>query len=230
VVRLAAKLGLDGFTALQSAVQAELSDRLRPAALRIREAQPSDVVGRSLATELDNVAGTFDAVDAAAFERVVTRLADERHGVHVLPADASGGIGVLLADELAMLRRGVALLRGADVRVARSLAAVNTDDVVIVIDHRRYDRWVLDTTRVACARGGRIVALCDSALSPLADVAWTTFVVRAEGVGPFDSHVGTLALVNALVAGVAARLRGTAVERLDRIEAAWRQLGALIEE
>jgi DNA-binding MurR/RpiR family transcriptional regulator len=47
------------------------------------------------------------------------------------------------------------------------------------------------------------------------------FVVAARGVGPFDSHVGTLALLQALAAGVAARLRRSATERLDDVEAAW---------
>jgi DNA-binding MurR/RpiR family transcriptional regulator len=75
-----------------------------------------------------------------------------------------------------------------------------------------------------------VVALCDSSLSPLADLAWNTFVVRAEGAGPFDSHVGTLAIANALVTGAAAALRPAATERLDGIEAAWRHFGALIDE
>src|SRR4051795_52278 len=45
VVRLAAKLGYDGFTSMQSAIQDELGQRLRPAAERIREVTPSDVLG-----------------------------------------------------------------------------------------------------------------------------------------------------------------------------------------
>jgi hypothetical protein len=54
-------------------------------------------------------------------------------------------------------------------------------------------------------------------------------VVTAAGAGPFDSHVGTLALMNMLVAGAAIRLRGVATERLDRAEAAWRASNALSE-
>ena len=60
-----------------------------------------------------------------------------------------------------------------------------------------------------------------AALSPLATVAKASFAVSAVGAGPFDSHVGTLALVNALVTGVAARLRTSATDRLDRVESAW---------
>jgi DNA-binding MurR/RpiR family transcriptional regulator len=40
-------------------------------------------------------------------------------------------------------------------------------------------------------------------------------------VGPFDSHVGTLVLLDALAAGVAAKLQKTATARLDAIEVAW---------
>jgi DNA-binding MurR/RpiR family transcriptional regulator len=51
----------------------------------------------------------------------------------------------------------------------------------------------------------------------------------AASAGPFDSHVATLALLNAIVAAVADRLRTSATDRLDRIEAAWRSAGALID-
>jgi len=230
VVRLAMKLGYEGFTALQCAVQDELGQRLRPAAERIREVPPSDVLGRVRAVELDNVAGTLEAAASGAFEEAVAALADEGRGVHVVAGEASRGIGLLFADELAMLRGGVSIWIGADVRLARHLAEVRRDDVIVAIDHRRYERWVLDTSRLAGRRGAKIVALCDSALSPLADLAWCTFVVRAQAAGPFDSHVGTLALTNALLAGAAARLRRPASDRLDGIETAWREYGALIEE
>ncbi len=230
VVRLAAKLGYDGFTALQTAVQGELGQRLRPAAERIHEVPTSDVLGRVRAVELDNVAGTLEAASPEAFDEVVGMLADETHRIHVLAGDASRGIGMLFADELSMLRAGVAIWFGADVRMARNLADVQRGDVLVVIDHRRYERWVIETTRLARERGARVVALCDSALSPLADLAWSTFVVRAESAGPFDSHIGTVALINALMAGAAARRQQPAADRLDSIETAWREYGALFDE
>ena len=73
------------------------------------------------------------------------------------------------------------------------------------------------------------VSIADSVLSPVAACAQRTLVVTAAGAGPFDSHVGTLALMNVLVAGAAIKLRGVATERLDRAEAAWRASNALSE-
>ena len=77
--------------------------------------------------------------------------------------------------------------------------------------------------------GLKRVALTDSALSPLAGASDSSMVLRAGGVGPFDSHVGTLALLNVLVAGVSDVLRDVAADRLDRAEAAWSAESLLID-
>ncbi len=240
VVRLAAKLGYEGFVDLQAAVQAEMAGRLRPAAARIREAPPDDVLGRTLAVELDNLMATLGVAERPAFERAVRLLAGSGKGtgrpagrigqsrVLILSGDASHGVAVLLATELGLLRSGVEQLTGSEVRVARALAQVGRADVLVVLDLPRYDRWVLSAAERAAAAGARLVAVTDSALSPLAASAEVRFTVGAAGAGPFDSHVGMLALANALVTGVAARLQRSATERLDRVEAAWRETGALV--
>ena len=100
---------------------------------------------------------------------------------------------------------------------------------MVAIDLRRYDRWVVEAAGAARGHGAWIAAITDSLLSPLAAVADRTFTVAAAGGGPFDSHVGTLALANVAVAGVADRLRADATERLDRAETAWREGGALTD-
>lgn len=229
VVRFAGKLGLDGFVGLQAGVQAELGRQLGPAAERIRQRPPSDLLGRSLDVELDNVRRTLDAVDRDDFAAAVDCLADRRRRVAVLAAEASLGAAAQLAGDLGLLRDGVILLTGSEVRVGRLLADLEEGDTLLAVDLRRYERWVLATARRAAARGIRVVAVTDSRLSPLADLGGPCFVAAATGAGPFDSHVGILALANALVAAVAARLRGSATRRLDRVEAAWHEAGSLVD-
>jgi DNA-binding MurR/RpiR family transcriptional regulator len=229
VVRLAAKLGFDGFTSLQDAVQAELAHRLRPAAERIRQPVAPDVVGRTMATELDNVQSTLEQADRQAFGRAVAALSSRTARVAVLSGEASAGIAHQAVGELSLLREGVELVVGTEVAVVRAIALLGPGDACLVIDLRRYDRWVLEAARLAGERGVTLIALTDSALSPLALEADASFTVVAASAGPFDSHVATLALLNAMVAAVADRLRTSATDRLDRIEAAWRSAGALID-
>lgn len=229
VVRLAAKLGIDGFVGLQAGVQADLGRQLRPAAERIRQRPPTDVLGRSLDAEVANVQRTLEAVDREAFAGAVSRLADRRRQVGVLAAEASVGVANQLAADLGLVRPGVVLVTGSEVRVGRLLAELAEGDTLLALDLRRYERWVLATARRAADRGVGVVAVTDSTLSPLADLAGPCFVVAAESAGPFDSQVGILALGNAMVAAVAARLRVTATRRLDRVEAAWHEAGSLVD-
>ncbi len=229
VVRLASKLDYDGFTALQSSVQHDLANQLRPAAERIREPSTSDAVNRHLQLEVGNVRSTLDGLDAEALADVDAHLADPTARVFVLSGDASRGVATQFVADLGALRDGVSLLDGNDVAVRRLVSLIRPGDVLVSIDLRRYDRWVVDTAKAARAAGAWAVAVADSVLSPLAAGAQRTLVVSAAGAGPFDSHVGTLALLNVLVAGVADRLRAHATERLDAMESAWRETGSLTD-
>jgi DNA-binding MurR/RpiR family transcriptional regulator len=229
VVRLAGRLGFDGFTDLQDAVRAELARRLRPATQRIREPAPGDTVGEVLQASLDAVHGTLDAVDPDQFRRVVAAVGKRSASVWLICGDASDGIGRQAADQLAVLRPGVTRVAGNPVHVAGHLAAVNQGDVVLALDLRRYDRWVVDWAEAARLRGAIVIALTDSHVSSLAERADEVLIVAAESAGPFDTYVGALALFDAIVAGVARRSRAAATATLDRIEEAWQGADVLME-
>ena len=219
VVRLAAKLGFDGFTGLQSQVQDDLSRRLRPATERIRLPAQPDLLDR-----------TFERIDRDQLDAAVGLLADPGHHVFVLFSESTHGLGAQFTAELGTLRPGVTLVSGSEVAVLGALAGLDAGDPVVAVDLPRYDRWLLAAARHAAARGGHLVALTDSELSPLGRLATHSFTIAAEGTGPFDSHVGLLGLLGALVAAVAAELREPAAARLDRIEAAWTEAGALLDD
>jgi DNA-binding MurR/RpiR family transcriptional regulator len=230
VLRFAAKLGFDGFVELQASVQEEIADQLRPATQRIRERPLSDVLGRTLTADLDNVRSTLGDIEPADFNAAVDLLSDRRRRVFVVAGEVSGGAGRLLAGQLDLLRDGIHEIAGTPVRVSRDLVRIEPVDVVVVVDLRRYERWVLEATARAVETGATLVALTDGRLSPLAERAEITFVVAARGVGPFDSTVGATALVNALIAAVAARLRRSATGRLDAVEESWRAAADLVEQ
>lgn len=230
VVRFAVKLGYAGFVELQSDVQRELSLLLGPARERIRQQPPADLLARVAAVEEHNVRRTLSSVPAAQFDAVVTRLADPARAVWVLPGDITEPVGCTLAQRLTQLRDGVTLVGGSQVVAARVLARLAGGDTLVAIDIRRYESWLVELARWAVDAGAALIAITDGPLSPLAGLAAETLTMSAEGVGPFDSMTAGIALANALVAGVAARVRTTATPRLDRIEAVWTATGALVSD
>jgi DNA-binding MurR/RpiR family transcriptional regulator len=229
VVRLAAKLGFEGFSALQASVQRDLAKQLRPAAERIRELGGEQPITQHRAAELSNVQATLDAIDVETLEAVVALLADLERAVLVLAGDAERGIGLQLATDLGALRPGVQVVGGSDVAVRRQLAVAPAGSTMLVIDLRRYERWVLEAFEQGKGAGFTLVALTDGVLSPLAMGAHHAFAISAASVSPFDSHVGTLALCNLLVGQTAERLRAPAAERLALVESAWASGRSLIE-
>jgi DNA-binding MurR/RpiR family transcriptional regulator len=231
VVRMAVKLGYHGFVDLQAEVQRELADQLGPARDRIRLHPPADLLDRVAAQEQDNVTRTLQQVRSEAFERTVALLANTERHIWILAGEVTFPVGQVLALQLGYLREGVTMLLGSEVSVNRALAALRPGDVVVAIDIHRYERWLVETLGWAVADlGAEVVALTDSPLSPLVAGATASFFVAAQGIGPFDSMTGGLALANALVVGASALLRQVATGRLDDIESAWMSNQSLVVE
>lgn len=228
VMRVCAKLGFDGFTDLQAAVRDEVASRLRPAVERIRDGDVGrSVLERALEMETHNIEATLGSIDRRAHDRAVALLADAERHVVVISGDASRGVAIQFTSDLQHLRPNVELLDGNPVAVGRRLALADRDDVVLALDLRRYDAWLLDSVERFSTAKASVITVCDRATGPLAAMADLAFVVQADAVGPFDSHVGTLALLGTLTAGVARTLRRSATRRLARTESTWADLGAL---
>ena len=230
VVRLATRIGLVGFTDLQERVQSELTTRIHQAAERIHRAPESDLLGRTATLAADAVQRSLDSISRKDFEAAVDLLARTDHQVYVIASEASRGIGVQFTNELAMIRPRVIQVTGSPVAVQQMLADVVDGDLVVALDLPRYDRWLIEAADFARANGAQVIAVSDSQLSPLGQGAAIVFAVSADGTGPFDSHVSSLALFEALVSGVASHLQGPASHHLDRIEAAWAAGGVLSED
>jgi DNA-binding MurR/RpiR family transcriptional regulator len=226
VVRLATKLGFDGYTEMQQAVQAELTQQLRPAVERI---QKSGLGSRAdhVAAELANVRSTLTGVDDEALGKLVDRLADLDRAVAIVSGDASEGVARQFVSQLHQLRPDVTLVGGSDVEMLRDLAVLDQEATVVFIDLRRYERWVLEAQHVVRARNVWSAGVTDSMLSPIAASSDVAFVAGAGSTGPFDSYVGVLALLNLIAIDVASRLKGSATQRLAAIEAAWSEHGTL---
>ena len=229
VVRFADRLGYAGFVGLQAAVREGLSERLRPAVERIRGAPSTPALTRTLEVELENVRRSLESVDPRSFRRATKLLADARRTVFVLPSEQCRAPGSNFAVELSLLRDRVRLAGGSEFRVVSQLARLRRSDVVVLVDLRRHERWIVDAAARVADAGAQRIAVTDSPLSPLARGAQHAFAVAAEAAGPFDSNVGVLALLNALVAGVAGELRLEAGRRLDALESAWVSTGALVD-
>ena len=93
----------------------------------------------------------------------------------------------------------------------------------MVFDFFRYRRQVTAATRILADAGATIIAITDSPLSPLVELADTWCEIEVPAIGPFDSSVPVVAIAELLVSQVAKGLYEAATARIDRIEALWEE-------
>lgn len=225
VVRLASTLGFGGWTELKRAVQEDLSPQLGPAAEGLRDLNGDDLPARVLNAAMTNIKETLRVLDRTAFDAIAGLWSDPARHLLFCPGECARGVVEVAAANLADLRSGVTVLDGNLAQIGRGLAQAGEGDVLVVVDFHRYDRWVLKAARLARGRKIAVVAITDKWSGELAGLADRTLTVSADRPGPFDSHAGTLALLDALVTSVAQTDRPEAARRLDEVEKAWRALG-----
>ena len=228
VARLCAKLSLTGFAELQRRAQVALvATAGQSAADRIHDTDPADLLSRVAEAEQRNVSGTFERLDRNAFGVAAAALATHNRHVVVMGSDAANGIARQFGQELASLRPQVEFLDGNPVTVARRLALGDATDVVVAIDVRRYDAWLVDTVKRFADSGAEVIALTDNPRSKLASSATVHLTFRCDSPGVFDSFTAALALLNALNAEVATRMKTEAAARLQQLERTWKATQAL---
>lgn len=104
-----------------------------------------------------------------------------------------------------------------------ALRALGRRDVMLAVTVDPYNRETVETARYVKERGARVVAITDSDLSPLAEVADHSILIRTETPSFFHTISPAFAVAECLAALVAARRGG---ETLSRLADSERQLAA----
>jgi DNA-binding MurR/RpiR family transcriptional regulator len=223
IVRFATKLGFEGYTQLQQHVRSDLSHQLSRPSDRIRS-DGEKAVPASEAIN-DAIASVFDALEGDRLARLVEPVV-RGEKVWILSGETSQAGACALQSGLSMVRPGVRLLE--EHSFGNDLSDAGPCDTAVVIDFIRYRRQVAATARVLAAAGVTVVAISDSPLSPLVELADTWCQIVVPAIGPFDSSVPVVALCELLVAQVAKDLHEDATNRIDRIEALWEETEAFL--
>jgi len=219
VTRFIAKLGFRGYPEFQENLRHEVQSRLSSPLERYRdEPKQESAIKTALDVSTRNLQATLDLLSERDVKEAIELLADVRRRVMVLGGRVSGPLARYLAGQLHLLRPGIGLVDSERSAPAQQLIDMRKTDVLVVFDYRRYQTDTIDSARVAAARGCDVILFTDQWLSPASASARQVLVTSVETVGPFDSLVGAMAVVEAIVAAVLARLGARAEARMQNLE------------
>jgi DNA-binding MurR/RpiR family transcriptional regulator len=204
--RFARLLGFGGFPELRAALADTLQSVLRPveklrgALVRAEGAAP---MREGLEDTLANLRGTAEGLEPAAIGRIVSLLAEARC-VYVMGFGLSAHLAGFLALGLQPFCQQIinVVEYGGTENAAGRLMNLGPGDALIAISFPRYAADVVHLARYAADQGATIVAITDSAASPLMPLASETLIAQATHPVLSSSNVAALLVIEALVAAL----------------------------
>lgn len=231
LVRFAQQMGFAGWPALKAALTQEMGLASDAYGARARQ-----LVGRahegSLAGEMFEVQQRNLQSTAAHCAQRLARacaLIEKAPAVHAAGFRACFPIAFSFVYQYRLFRPSVHLLDGGAGTLEMQQRAFGKGDALLVASFAPYSREALQTTEAARRTGCRIVALTDSAASPLSLLAHETLLFGNDSPSFFPSAAAGVALAEALVELLASRAGKGVVRRIDAAERQLFESGAYLQ-
>jgi DNA-binding MurR/RpiR family transcriptional regulator len=236
VVRTAQALGYDGFVDLQADLQRQLlkrfstADRVRMDLLRLSEAiedeagapQGLAILSSMVRAEIEDLENMLSRIGEADFNRAVDMLGRAQK-IYVLGLRGSLPLAMTFVFLLRHVRADCYLLEPGVQDMADQLVTMTRGDLLFTISYSRYANDTIRCMDYARQIGTPVITLTDSPVSPAAKRADLAFVLLFR-MYLYRNTSTPMVLLNALAAALSARDSGYSQQRLERLEAVYRQM------
>ena len=224
VVRFAAQLGYDGYPEMQKALQELIRGRLT-SIQRIQVSRDqmtgSDILGSVMQRDMNSIHDVIERLDREEFERVVDKLLHAKH-IYILGVRSSSFLAGYLNFYLHLIFKNVTLVQSSAAgEIYEQLVHIGPGDVLVSISFPRYSKMAIHAVEFACQRGGDVVAVTDSPMSPMYKMASASLLASSDMISFVDSMAAPLSLLNALILAVGQQRRDDLSATLAEMEQVW---------
>ena len=224
LIRFAQHLGFAGFTSLQSVFRERLRERNTSYEERlsgIRAAGHDGTTNRGilkgfLAASETSLAAMARTVNDGTLDRAVAMLA-EAETIYILARRRSYPVASYIAYALGKLKVRSQIVDSPSGLNPELISFATPRDAALAISFSPYAPTTIEEARLLSEQGVPVVAITDSAFSPLAQFARIWFEVAEADYGGFRSLSATMALSMTLSVGVAEKRRSQSVRAKTRV-------------
>jgi DNA-binding MurR/RpiR family transcriptional regulator len=232
VVRFAEFIGLDGYADLQALAQKALHREISEVTEFKRKSSVltgESILHKSLRADIESIERTGELVTEATFDKAVQLIA-KAHVIHIAGFRSTYGLAHQFAFNLNLIGRRALVLAPGVGDLPEQLLQMRAGDVCIAISFKRYTAQIREVIEYAHEAGVRIIAITDSELSPIGELADISLPVAVKFPSFLESRAASLSVINSLMTGVALLLRRATSESLSRHEALWARYETYAEE
>ena len=226
VVRFASEIGYDGYPMLQRALQEMIRNKLT-SVQRIQLAHeqmlPSDVLDTVLNQDIDRIRRTLDETSREDFQKAVQAIIHAK-SVYIVGAKSASTLASFLTYYLSLIFENVKLVQvSSSSEMYEQMIRLSESDVIIGISFPRYSKRTVEAFRYASDKHATVIAIRDSAESPLAEKADYTLLARSDMASFVDSLVAPLSLVNALIVAIGIQMNDQICQTFEKLENIWEE-------
>ena len=230
LVRLSQLLGFPGWNELRDLFVARVRTRPEPLTTRARSlvaGTKKDTFAHDLLAAQQHNLETTAANNERSVMQAARVLRKARH-VYVAGFRSCYGVAFGFVYGYGLFRPSVSLLTGEAGTLEMQLRSISRDSATVVMSFAPYSVEAARAAEVALEKGSRLVAITDSAVSPIALNADSALIFSHESPSFFPSLVAATAIAESLVAHLLS-LEGTeAVEQLEMAERSLHAKGAYV--
>jgi DNA-binding MurR/RpiR family transcriptional regulator len=233
VVRLCQAMGYDGYPHLQEVSRQRFRLSLTAAQRleeRLRAPIPEDdLVAQVFTRHIENIKRLIKENDPAVFEAAINEFGRARH-ILVVGGGLSASPAMYLSHSLKVMGFSAQQVTTGGIPLSLERSTLCPDDLLVAFGFWRYFRDVVSTLEWTQTRGVPTIAVTDSEVSPLAQLADYSFVVATDSIGPSVSPLAATALVEAFVAALSFERSQETLAALRNIDATYGESGLLLKD
>ena len=224
VVRFAVHLGYDGYPSMQKALQELIRGKLTSIQrIQVSRDQMSgaDILGSVMQRDMNSIHNVIDRLDRDAFSCAVDKLLGAKH-IYILGVRSSSFLAGYLNFYMHLIFKNVTLVQSSAAgEIYEQLAHIGRGDVLVGICFPRYSKMAIHAVEYASRKGGDVVAITDSALSPLYQMASVSLLAPCDMISFVDSMAAPLSLLNALIVAVGRQKNEEVSGTFSQLENVW---------
>ncbi|MDQ1575216.1 MAG: hypothetical protein QOH55_366 [Microbacteriaceae bacterium] len=221
VLRLVTRLGIGSYPDFQRRLREEITHSVYSPVSRTEHARlAQDMTAplqRAITEKIALVEALSTSVPPSEFDRAVRALAAKPRQVTVSGGYFTRYFAMLLAAQLDQAIPNVDFVSEPFGHDISKMLRLNANGIAIILDFRRYELASKQAADLAKAQGATVIVITDQGLSPAAESADIVLPVHVDGI-PFDSVVGLIVLLEALVEGVLLERGDRGVQRMKQWE------------
>lgn len=224
VVRFATELGYDGYPMMQKALQEIIRGKLT-SIQRIQVSDDmmdgADILGTVMQRDMNSIHTAIEQVDRSEFDRVVDKLVHAEH-IYLLGVRSSSFLAGYLNFYFHLIFKNVTLVQNFSAgEIFEQMLRIGPGDVLVGISFPRYSKMTENAVHFARDRGAEVIAITDSQMSPLYQLASASLLVRSDMISMVDSMAAPLSLLNALIVAVGRQKREEISNTYSELEQVW---------